>query len=104
MRIKIKFYFPEIFLGMLLAVAIFAIGMAFSSQHPPNKNAVNNGQKAAAASTEDFVFGYPALDVFTCVLAFATIGLGIISIWGLETNCVILELSNAPTSAPTHLE
>jgi hypothetical protein len=61
-----------------------------SSQRPPNYSAVNNGrsneaqQEAAAAPTEDLIFGYPALDVFTGVLAFATIGLGVISICGIR--------------------
>jgi hypothetical protein len=37
MLIKIRFRFPELFLGMLLAVALFVLGVAFgSSRHQPS--------------------------------------------------------------------
>ena len=79
MLIKTQFRFSEVFFGMMLAVTIFAMGAVFSSQYHQN-NAANyqrpNGkdQKAtAAAPTEDLIFGYQALDVFTAVLAAATI-------------------------------
>jgi hypothetical protein len=32
MLVKLKFRFPEIVLGMLLAIAVFGMGMLFSSQ------------------------------------------------------------------------
>jgi hypothetical protein len=41
MLIKLRFRFPEIFLGVLLAVAIFAIGMAFQSSRPHQQNEQN---------------------------------------------------------------
>jgi hypothetical protein len=38
MLIKIRFRFPELFLGMLLAVALFALGVVFeSSRHQPSQ-------------------------------------------------------------------
>jgi hypothetical protein len=51
MLIKLKFRFPEVFLGILLAVAIFAIGAAFSSQHAPKENAVSNSGPAGDLSS-----------------------------------------------------
>ena len=44
MRLKLKFYFPEILFGMFLAVAIFAMGVVFeSSRHPPGDNQYAHG-------------------------------------------------------------
>lgn len=42
-----KFRVPEIVLGALLAVAVFAIGMLFSSQHSQQGKGINSEQSAA---------------------------------------------------------
>jgi hypothetical protein len=46
MLIKFRFRFPEVFLGMLLAVAIFAMGGVFwSSQHLSNQSIIEQRQE-----------------------------------------------------------
>ena len=44
MLVKLKFEFPDIFLGMLLAVAIFALGIGFESSRHPTREGPTNSQ------------------------------------------------------------
>jgi hypothetical protein len=92
MLVKLKFQFPEIVLGMLLAVAIFALGaVVFSSgsqpdNRPPNENAQNRPQEPATPVTYWRVFGIALtpIDVFTFLLFGATVGLGIVTALGIS--------------------
>jgi hypothetical protein len=77
MLIRLKFRFSEVFFGMLLAVAIFAMGAVFSSHRGETNQAV---ARSGSIPVDDIIFGYPAIDVFTAVLALATIGLMIATI------------------------
>jgi hypothetical protein len=50
MLVKLKANVPEIILGALLAVAVFAMGMAFeSSRHPPSNNYSGQATKEGSA-------------------------------------------------------
>ena len=89
MLIKLQFRFPDIFLGILVAVAIFLIGMAFSGSHrPTNDNGPSNDQTGAknknVAADERLADYTLALDGLTLVLVVATIGLGIVSAIGIR--------------------
>ena len=89
MLIKLRFRFPDIFLGILVAVAIFLIGMAFSGSHrPTNDNGPSNDQTGAKnknVAAEERLADYTlALDGLTLVLVVATIGLGIVSAIGIR--------------------
>jgi hypothetical protein len=90
MLVKLKFHSPEIVLGMLLAVAIFAIGMVFSSHHPVDNNAPTNNNNKTETNrivkpADERIADYTlALDLLTFVLAAATIGLGIITGAGIR--------------------
>lgn len=53
MLIKLKFHVPEIFLGAMLAVAIFAMGALFSSSTSPSRdNKAKNGAENGRAQIE----------------------------------------------------
>jgi hypothetical protein len=69
--------------------ACFAILVTWTdwktSQSPIRQNDSHQGtnatpQKSGSATTEDLIFGYPALDVFTAILAIATLILAFIAI------------------------
>jgi hypothetical protein len=49
MSIKTKFRFPEIIFGMLLAVAIFAMGMVFESSRSPQSDAQQTANNPSAS-------------------------------------------------------
>jgi hypothetical protein len=91
MRIKVKFRFPEIFFGMLLAVAVFALGASFYSERIPNNGSPNSNtnqtsQQNAAPVTNWDIFGIvlaPA-DILSALLVAATIGLGWITARGIR--------------------
>ncbi|MGB7102148.1 MAG: hypothetical protein WBD95_25725 [Xanthobacteraceae bacterium] len=55
MLIKLRFHFPEIVLGILLAVALFAMGAIFQSSHqPPSaEQAAESNKKEAAKNNAD---------------------------------------------------
>jgi hypothetical protein len=69
-------------------VVLLAWQDRISSEHQVNKSAVaayeKENQKSLTTASNDKIFGWPALDVFTAVLAFATIGLGAISIYAIR--------------------
>src|ERR1700733_768992 len=50
MLIKLLFRFPEVLLGVLLAVALFAMGMLFSSQYSGNAAQKITQQEATSSS------------------------------------------------------
>ncbi len=105
MLIKLKFRFPDIVLGMLLAVAIFAIGAAISSQYHQHSNSGNYDRskelkkEAPGAAAQDLILGYPALDVFTGVLAGATILLMIVTAAGIWNRAVRLNAGDFARNA-----
>ena len=89
MLIKLRFRLPDVFLGMLFAVAVFLIGMAFSgSYRQANDNGPSNYQTETEnknVSAEERLADYTlALDGLTLVLVVATIGLGIVSYVGIR--------------------
>lgn len=86
MLIKLKFKFPEIILGILIAVAIFAMGMVFSSG--PAQNTFSNqqaqqstGEKAEATEKADEKIAQYTLwlTIVTSILAGSTILLWIVT-------------------------
>ena len=84
MLIKLKFRFPEIVFGILFAVAIFAMGMLFSSQ-PSKENQQQNQtteaaqHKPANVSAEERLANYTYwLTWLNGILAVSTVGL-----WGV---------------------
>jgi hypothetical protein len=91
-KVTSQFGIPEIFFGMLLAILIFVLGVMFSSaQHPENNSAPNNSAHAAAEQqsapvTYWKIFGVvlTPIDVFTGLLFVATVGLGIITVYGIK--------------------
>jgi hypothetical protein len=89
MLIKLRFRLPDVFLGMLLVVAVFLIGMTFSGSYRqandngPSSNQAETKNKNVAA--EERLADYTlALDGLTFVLVVATIGLGIVSYIGIR--------------------
>lgn len=90
MLIKLKFRVSELVLGMLFAVALFVLGMTFSFHYQPNNGNQDHArseetkQKTLSAPTEDLIFGIPALDIFTGILALATILLMGITAYGIR--------------------
>jgi hypothetical protein len=89
MLMKLKFRFPDVALGGLLAVALFLLGMAFSGSYRqandngPSNNHTETNQKNMAADERlaDYTL---ALDALTFVLVAATIGLGIVTYVGIR--------------------
>ena len=89
MLIKLRFRLPDVFLGMLLVVAAFLIGMTFSGSY---RQANDNGPSSDQAETknknvaaEERLADYTlALDGLTLVLVAATIGLGVVSYIGIR--------------------
>jgi hypothetical protein len=87
MRIKLKFYIPEIFLGMMLAVAIFVMGGIFWSsgnfpttkqttqQQTDNKNSEGKQTKSIWIPEDSTGFFTLWVALFTGILAFSTIRL-----------------------------
>src|SRR5947208_5348461 len=49
MLIKIRAYIPEIFFGILLAVAVFAMGMVFQSSRTPPENQTKQSANESSA-------------------------------------------------------
>jgi hypothetical protein len=99
MLIKTKFWFPEVFFGMLLAVLLFVLGAIFSfAQHPSNDRNPNNTTQYSANNTTDNdatnerIAEYTrGLYIVTAILAgatvllvIATVGLGIITGRGIR--------------------
>jgi hypothetical protein len=84
MLIKLKFRFPELIVGVLLAVAVFAMGMFFSSQPPQNKapdqhTAEATKQVGPPSTADERIADYTlALAWLTGVLAVSTVAL-----WGV---------------------
>jgi hypothetical protein len=88
MLIKARFYFPEILFGVLLAVAIFAMGMMFqSSRQPPSKEESSASQqhteKKSDGSKEAQSLWVPtdSVGLYTLVLCVFTGILAIVSIF-----------------------
>jgi hypothetical protein len=85
-----KFRIPEIVLGILLAVALFSLGVVWSFvRHPQDYIAVNRGdetipKKETSNTPGDRIFGWQAIDAFTGLLFLATVGLGIVTVWGIR--------------------
>jgi len=94
-----KYRLPEIFLGVFLAVAIFAMGMLFSSSFLPLQHHYSSDQKkaetSARAESKQHGFWEKAADDpvayftlwlvgFTGVLAFSTIGLWFVTNRGVK--------------------
>jgi hypothetical protein len=84
--------FVDIFFGMLLAVAIFSMGMVFSSSHwqqpaktqisnpPPAENSINLPDKDQGQGQEKAKLSDLALAAFTGLLAFFTLLLAIVTL------------------------
>jgi len=82
MLITLKFRFPEIVLGILLAVAIFATGMVVDSSRRQEQSVQKQKTEQSTAhiaakndAEETIAFYTKALAWFTAVLAVSTIGL-----------------------------
>lgn len=86
MRIKLKFRLPEVLLGALLTVAIFATGMTFqSSRHP----LPTNGQPTIQATHNPEPFSWDWLThdgvvFFTCILAAIAVVQAGLFVWQLR--------------------
>jgi hypothetical protein len=52
MLIKLRFRFPDVFLGVLLAVAIFAIGATFWSSYGPSSQPDRSAKTGNAADQQ----------------------------------------------------
>src|SRR5271166_3588421 len=89
MLIQARFRVSELFFGMLLAVAIFALGAAFLGAQRQGDNSASddkqtNGKSKNVPAEErlaDYTF---ALDALTLMLTVATIGLGAITYIGIR--------------------
>jgi ABC-type Fe3+ transport system permease subunit len=81
MLTKQKFRLPDIFLGALLAVAIFAMGMLFSSHRPQENQNIRQSSEtskgeAAKVGAEERIADYTYwLAWLTGILAVSTVGL-----------------------------
>jgi hypothetical protein len=87
---KLKFYIPEILLGILLTLAIFGMGMLFqsSSSHQPPSNPPNSTaeQIQNAHKPDPFSWDWLTHDgvvFFTCVLAFVAGVQAVLFLWQL---------------------
>jgi hypothetical protein len=84
MLIKLRFRFSEIFFGMLLVIAVFAMGMLFSSVSPTEHQNSNQAHEspqneATKISAEERIADYTLwLTWLTAILAGSTVGL-----WGV---------------------
>jgi hypothetical protein len=91
MLIKLKFQFPEIVIGILLTVAIFAVGMVFeSSRKPPNNQQEQSTTKSPAqishpSSADERIADYTlAVAWLTGVLAISTVGLWVVTVFAFR--------------------
>lgn len=87
MLMRPKVGFPELFFGVLLAVAIFAIGILFSLSYRPNDSRYQNDGTRGNSNNlaEERVADYTyALDVLTFLLIASTIGLGVVGYIGIR--------------------
>jgi hypothetical protein len=82
---------PDVILGMLLAVSLFLLGMAFSHSLHPNNNASKDNaastttkQESLGAASDDRIFGWQAIDIFTGLVFIATVGLGAVTAVGIK--------------------
>ncbi len=89
MLIKARFRLPEILFGLLLAVAIFAIGMTFQSSHQPRSNeqsdtAQHQTEKKSGADgkeAQSLLVPMDSVGLYTLVLSVFTGVLAIVSIF-----------------------
>jgi hypothetical protein len=88
--VKLKFYIPEILLGVLLTIAVFGMGMLFqSSSHQPSSNPPNSTaeQIQNAHKPDPFSWDWLTHDgvvFFTCVLAFVAVVQAVLFLWQLS--------------------
>jgi hypothetical protein len=105
MLVKLKFYFPEVLLGVLLAVMIFVMGMVFQSSRYQPANA-QTGAAAQQAQTahkpEPFTIDWLTHDgvvFFTAVLCFIVFVQAGLFVWQLIVMQKILKEAEANRQA-----
>jgi len=122
MLIKVRFQFPEIVFGMLLAVAVFALGMTFessvssvnqpsaehgdqSNKQPKNESAENSKKTQSLWTPTDSVGLYTlVLAFFTGVLACVSIFQGVMLVRADKTSRITANATNLNAQAAVRAE
>jgi hypothetical protein len=97
-----KFRVPELFLGVLLAVAIFAIGMVFSSQHFRQSTQAAAPEKAEAqakAEQKGFWVGVATDPVAAFTLGLVLVGLAQAGLFYVQLRLIRISLDDAKIAA-----
>jgi len=89
MLTQVKYRIPEIFLGMLLAIAIFVLGASFfhgqPNNRPPDEQTSYAAQQEPAPMAYWHILGVTisSADLLAMLLVGATMGLGGVTAWGI---------------------